>query len=53
MQYEPRHVLQTEMCTPPGYYEASSDNALPMFWDNVSVPSSRVKKIKKKMTLNS
>jgi len=25
------------------YYAASSDNSLPMFWDNLSVPSSRVK----------
>ena len=27
-----------------GYYAASSGNSLPMFWDNLSVPSSRVRK---------
>jgi hypothetical protein len=33
-----------EICTPLGYYIASNGNPLPMFWDNVSLPSSRVKK---------
>jgi hypothetical protein len=28
-----------------GYYEASNGNSLPMFWDNLSLPSSRVKKM--------
>jgi hypothetical protein len=32
-----------EICTLLGYYEASCLNCLPMFPDNVSVPSSRVK----------
>jgi hypothetical protein len=31
-----------------GYYAASSGNPLPTFRDNVSVPSSKVKKSKKK-----
>jgi hypothetical protein len=31
-----------------GYYAASNGNPLPTFRDNVSVPSSRVKKSKKK-----
>jgi hypothetical protein len=33
-----------ENCTIHGYYTASSGNFLPMFWDNLSVPSSGVKK---------
>jgi hypothetical protein len=37
-----------ESCALLGYYAASSGNPLPTFRDNVSVPSSRVKKSKKK-----
>jgi hypothetical protein len=33
-----------EICTILGYNAGSSGNPLPMFRDNVSVPSSRVKK---------
>jgi uracil phosphoribosyltransferase len=33
-----------EICALLGYYAASSDNHLPTFQDNVSVPSSGVKK---------
>jgi hypothetical protein len=36
-----------EICTLLGYYAASSGNLLPTFRDNVSVPSSKVKKSKK------
>jgi hypothetical protein len=36
-----RHVVD-EICTVLGYYAASISNTLPTFWDNVSVPSSRV-----------
>jgi hypothetical protein len=36
-----------EICAILGYYAASSGNPLPTFRDNVSVPSSRVKKSKK------
>jgi hypothetical protein len=36
-----------EVCLLPGYYAASNANPLPTFRDNVSVPSSRVKKSKK------
>jgi hypothetical protein len=36
-----------ENCTLLGYNTASSGNPLLMFWDNVSVPSSRVNKSKK------
>jgi hypothetical protein len=36
-----------EICGLLGYNAASSDNPLPTFRDNVSVPSSRVKKSKK------
>jgi hypothetical protein len=39
-----------EICALLGYYTASSGNPLPMFRDNVSVPSSSVKKSKKKRT---
>jgi hypothetical protein len=35
-----------------GYYAASSANPLSTFRDNVSVPSSRVKKFKKKGSLD-
>jgi len=31
-----------ENCTLLGYYAVSSDNFLPMFWDNLCSPSSRV-----------
>jgi len=30
-----------ENCTFLGYYSASSCNFLPMFWENLSIPSSR------------
>jgi hypothetical protein len=39
------------ICTLLGYYAASSGNILPTFRDNVSVPSSRVKKFLDIMTL--
>jgi hypothetical protein len=42
----PRDV--DEICALLGCYAASSGNPLPTFRDNVSVPSSRVKKSKKK-----
>jgi hypothetical protein len=32
----------TENCALLGYYAACSGNSLPMFWDNLSVPPSRV-----------
>ena len=35
-----------EICTLLGYYAASNGNPLPTFRDNVSVPSSSVKKSK-------
>jgi hypothetical protein len=38
-----------EICLLVGYYAASSSNPLPTFRDNVSFPSSRVKKSKKKI----
>ena len=34
----------SEICALLGYYAASNGNPLPTFRDNVSVPSSRVKK---------
>jgi hypothetical protein len=38
------HVLLTDdICTLLRFYAASSGNLLPTFWDNVSVPSSRIK----------
>jgi hypothetical protein len=37
-----RHV--DEICALRGYYATSGGNRLPIFQDNVSVPSSRVKK---------
>jgi hypothetical protein len=40
-----------EICILLGYYATSSGNPLPTFRDNVSVPSSRVKKSKKKMII--
>ena len=38
-----RIILPTfKNCTLLGYYAASSDNVLPLFWDSLSAPSSRV-----------
>jgi hypothetical protein len=37
-----------EICALLGYYAVLNGNPLPTFWDNVSVPSSRVKKSKEK-----
>jgi hypothetical protein len=42
-----------EICTLLGYYETSSGYLLQTFRDNVSVPSSTVKKSKKKIKLPS
>jgi hypothetical protein len=39
-----RHISRTEICTLIWYYAAYSCNSLPTFRDNLSVPSSRVKK---------
>jgi hypothetical protein len=39
-----RHEVD-ENCTLLGYYAASSDNCLPTFRDNLSVPSSKVKNL--------
>ena len=36
-----------EICALLGYYAAQSGNSVPTFRDNISVPSSRVKKSKK------
>ena len=36
-----------EMRAPMGYYAAYSGDSLPTFWDNLSAPSSRVRKSKK------
>jgi hypothetical protein len=36
---------ETEICALLGCYAALSGNPLPTFWDNVSVPPSRVKKL--------
>jgi hypothetical protein len=41
-----RHV--DKICTLLGYYAASNGSFVPTFRDNLSVPSSRVKKSKKK-----
>ena len=38
------HRKVDEICALLGYYAAYSGNSLPMFLDNISVPSSRVKK---------
>ena len=35
------------ICAPLNYYASSSGNSLPTFRDNVTVPSSRIKKFKK------
>jgi hypothetical protein len=37
-----------EICALPGYYAALNGTSVPTFRDNLSVPSSRVKKFKKK-----
>jgi len=34
--------INHENCAPLGYYATSIGNPLPMFWDNLSVPFSRV-----------
>jgi hypothetical protein len=36
--------ISEEICDLLGYYTASNGNPSPTFWDNISVPSSRVKK---------
>jgi hypothetical protein len=41
------HHEVDEICAALGYYAACSGNSLPTFRDNLSVPSSRVKKSKK------
>jgi hypothetical protein len=35
-------ILLVEICALLGYNTASSGNPLLMFWDNISVPSSRI-----------
>jgi hypothetical protein len=40
-----RHDVD-DICTLLGYYAAYSGNSVPMFWDNLWVPFSRVKKSK-------
>ena len=35
--------IEDENCCLLGYYTASSGNSVPTFWDNILVPSSRVK----------
>jgi len=42
-----RHEVE-KICALLGYYRARSGNSLPMFRDNLSVPSSKVNKSKKK-----
>jgi len=42
------HCEVDEICTVLVYYAAYSDNSLPMFQNSLLVPSSRVKKAKKK-----
>jgi hypothetical protein len=44
-----RHNVD-EMCALLGYYAALCGSSVPTFRDNLSVPSSRVKKSKKKAT---
>lgn len=41
------NLVFIENCPRVGYYAASSDNFLPMFQDNLYVPSSKVKNPKK------
>jgi hypothetical protein len=43
------HHEVAENCNLLGYYTASSDNFLPTFWDNPSVPSSRFKNPKESL----
>jgi hypothetical protein len=38
-----------EKCTFLGYYKASSGNFLPLFWDNLLVPPSRLKNPKQSL----
>jgi hypothetical protein len=40
---------QAENCALLGHYTASSGNFLPMFWDNLLVPSSRIMNPKRKL----
>jgi hypothetical protein len=42
------HCEVDEICTVLAFYAAYIDNSLPAFQDSLSVPSSRVKKSKKK-----
>jgi hypothetical protein len=45
------HRDADEICALLGYNAASSSNPVPTFWENISVPSSRVKKSKKSSAL--
>jgi hypothetical protein len=47
----PAGGMDDEICALLGYYPVSSGNSLPTFRDNLSVPSSRIKKSKKKAFL--
>ena len=46
--YYCRRNLRVEICALLGFYAANNRNSLPTFRDNLSVPSSAVKKSKKK-----
>jgi len=39
------NITVDEVCVLLGYYAASGDSSSPMFWDNLWVPSSRVKNL--------
>jgi hypothetical protein len=48
VKYHHLNLILDENCILLGYYAVSNGNPLPVFQDNVSFPSSRVKKSKKK-----
>jgi hypothetical protein len=42
------NIYMVEMCAFVAYYAALSGSSVPTFWDNLSVPFSRVKESKMK-----
>ena len=45
-------IYFNKICSLLGYYAASSGKPLPTFWDNLSVPYSRVKKMRPMLSGN-
>jgi len=48
---KPGPATSCEICALMVYYTAQSGNSLPMFWDNLSLPSSNVNKSKAEQSM--